>query len=82
MRGVALPLIASTFLLLQTPVINISETSDADDLLDLSKAKTIRVSLYGLNRPDSVRITGSSGTLILYWRAARIHSQLNPMMDS
>ena len=66
MRGVALPLIASTFLLLQTPVINISETSDADDLLDLSKAKTIRVSLYGLNRPDSVRITGSSGTLILY----------------
>jgi len=61
---VILTLIASTASLFHMPVSTISGTSD--NLLELSQAETIRVSLYGLNRPDSIRITGSAGTLILY----------------
>ena len=59
-----LPFIVFTFSLFQMTIYNGAKSSD--NLLNLSQAETIRVSLYGLNRPDSIHISGSSGTLVLY----------------
>lgn len=39
---------------------------DINNSLDLADAEIIRVSLYSLNRPDSLHISGSYGTVLLY----------------
>ena len=60
----ALPLLITLFSLLQ--IVQIPASQDPGNTLNLEQADTIRVSLYSLNRPDSIHISGLTGTVILY----------------
>ncbi|WP_340103869.1 SpoIID/LytB domain-containing protein [Rhodohalobacter sp. 8-1] len=60
--GVFLPLITGLIFLLQFFIQNVP----SGESLDLNRADSVRVSLYNLNRPDSLQLLNNSAGLILY----------------
>lgn len=60
--SILLPLIISLFFLLQFFI----QREQISDSLDLNRADSVRVSLYSLNRPDSLHLSSHSASLILY----------------
>ena len=67
LRHLTLPVIILLFSLSQ--ITHEATPDETDSVLNLSQTDTIRVSLYSLNRPDSIHISGSSGTVVLYSNA-------------
>lgn len=61
---IALPTVLSLFSVSHA-VVEFNH-SDSRNRLQLSQADTVRVSLYSLNRPKSLRMSGSAGLIIIY----------------